>query len=163
MIHSTQENEEITTDKPRKRTTFQPFLNQEFFFGSRVAVFSRDPSRLKYWLLHPFFYKEATCKSSTIKEPLYTAKAVPSKDYFTHLTLINARKGTLSDQPRLWCITSTALLCCWGRSCSKIWLLQVWLWDACHMAGVRWGSCCEGFLSEEGPHYHLEQSMRKLS
>jgi hypothetical protein len=39
------------------------------------------------------FYKEATCKSSTVKGLLYTAKAVPSKDYFMHLTLKNARKG----------------------------------------------------------------------
>jgi hypothetical protein len=33
-----------TTYKLRTRTTFQRFLNQEFFFGSRVAAFSRDPS-----------------------------------------------------------------------------------------------------------------------
>jgi hypothetical protein len=39
------------------------------------------------------FYKAATCKSSTIKGLLYAAKPVPSKDYFTHLTLKNARKG----------------------------------------------------------------------
>ncbi len=39
------------------------------------------------------FYEVATCKSSTIKGLLYTAKAVPSKDYFMHLTLKNARKG----------------------------------------------------------------------
>jgi hypothetical protein len=45
---------------------------------------------LKYWLLHPIFYKEATCKSSTIKGLLYKTKAVPLKDYFTHLTLKNA-------------------------------------------------------------------------
>jgi hypothetical protein len=87
-----QENKEITTNEPRTRTTFQPVLNQEFFFGSRVADFSRDPSHLKYWLLRPFFYKEATYKSSTVKGLLYAAKAVPSKDYFTHLTLTNARK-----------------------------------------------------------------------
>jgi hypothetical protein len=35
-------------------------------------------------------YKEATCKSSTVKGLLYKAKAVPSKDYFTHLTLKKA-------------------------------------------------------------------------
>jgi hypothetical protein len=72
---------------------FSHVLNQEFFFGSRVAGFKSKPSRLKYWLLGPFFYKEATCKGSTIKGLLYAAKAVPAKDYFTHLTLTNARKG----------------------------------------------------------------------
>ncbi len=35
-----------------------------------------------------------------------------------------------------------------------------WLWDACHVAGVHWGSRCEGFCSKEGPHYHFEQSAR---
>ncbi len=35
-----------------------------------------------------------------------------------------------------------------------------WLWDACNMARVRWGSRCKGFCSEEGPHYRFEQSAR---
>jgi hypothetical protein len=35
-----------------------------------------------------------------------------------------------------------------------------WLWDACHMAGVCWGSRCEGFRSDKGPHYRIEQSAR---
>ncbi len=48
---------------------------------------------MKYWLLRPFFYEKATSKSSTIKGLLYAAKAVPSKDYFMHLTLKNVRKG----------------------------------------------------------------------
>jgi hypothetical protein len=62
------------------------------------------------------------------------AKAVPSKDYFTHMrTLIVVRRY---DVPRDW------------------------LWDACHMAGVRWGSRCEGFCSKEGLHYPLEWSTR---
>ncbi len=35
-----------------------------------------------------------------------------------------------------------------------------WLWDACHLARVCWGTRCEGFCSLEGPHYHIEQSTR---
>jgi hypothetical protein len=62
-----------------------------FWFTS--SGFLKKPISLKYWLLHLFFYKEATCESSTVKGLLYAAKAVPSKDYFTHLTLKNARKG----------------------------------------------------------------------
>ncbi len=89
-----------------------------FWFTS--GGFLKRPILLKYWLLHPFFYKEATCESSTIKGLLYTAKAVPSKDYFMHLTLKKRKKGMLSDQPRLLRITSMALLCCWGHSRSKI-------------------------------------------
>jgi hypothetical protein len=62
-----------------------------FWFMS--SGFLKRPVSLKYWLLRPFFYEEATCKSSTVKGLLYAAKAVPSKDYFTHPTLTNAKKG----------------------------------------------------------------------
>jgi hypothetical protein len=63
------------------------------FFGSRVVGFSSNPSCLKYWLMHPFFYEKAICKGSTGKGLPYAAKAVPAKDYFMHLTLTIARKG----------------------------------------------------------------------
>ncbi len=33
-----------------------------------------------------------------------------------------------------------------------------WLWEACHMARVRWGTRCKGFHSKEGPHYWMERS-----
>ncbi len=75
-----QENKKITTNKLRTRTTSQRVLNQEFFFWFRSSGFLKKPVSLKYWLLRPFFYKEATCKSSTVKGLLYAAKAVPSKD-----------------------------------------------------------------------------------
>ncbi len=35
-----------------------------------------------------------------------------------------------------------------------------WLWEACHMARVHWGTRCEGFHSKEGPHYWMEWSVR---
>ncbi len=35
-----------------------------------------------------------------------------------------------------------------------------WLWDACQMARVRWGTRCEGFRCKGGPHYQIEQSAR---
>ncbi len=88
-----QENKEMTTNKLRTRTTIHVSSTKNSFFGSRVAGFASNPSCLKYWLLRPFFYKEATCKGSTIKGLPYPAKAVPSKDYFMHLTLTNASKG----------------------------------------------------------------------
>ncbi len=64
-----------------------------FIFWFTSSGFLKKPILLKYWLLCPSFYEEATCKSSTVKGLLYAAKAVPSKDYFTHLTLKNTRKG----------------------------------------------------------------------
>jgi hypothetical protein len=57
-------------------------------------------------------------KSSTIKGLLYTPDP--------H----NCEKGTLSDQPQLSCVSSTVLLCCWGRSRSKIWC-PLWLTLRC--------------------------------
>ncbi len=100
---------------------FSTFPQPRILFWFTSSGFLKRPVSLKYWLLHPFFYKEATCKSSTVKGLLYAAKAVPSKDYFMHLTLKKREKGTLSDQPRLSSVTSTALLCCWGLSRSKTW------------------------------------------
>ncbi len=53
------------------------------------------------------FYKETTCKSSTLEGLLYTPD------------LEKCKKGTLSDQPRPLCITSTVLLCHWGQKVLK--------------------------------------------
>ncbi len=53
------------------------------------------------------FYKEGTCKSSTIEGLLYAPD--PEK----------CKKGTLSDQPWLLHVTSTALLCRWGQQLLK--------------------------------------------
>jgi hypothetical protein len=47
------------------------------FFCSQVAVFTSNPSHLKYWLLHFLFYEEAMCEGSTRNGLLYAAKAVP--------------------------------------------------------------------------------------
>ena len=35
-----------------------------------------------------------------------------------------------------------------------------WLWDACHLARVRWGTHCKGYCGEEVTHYCIEQSAR---
>ncbi len=58
----------------------QTYLQEQEYFWFTSNAFLMRPVLLKYWLLHPF---------STRKPH---AKAVPRKDYFTHLTLKNARK-----------------------------------------------------------------------
>jgi hypothetical protein len=153
----------MTTNELRTRTTFHVSSTKNSLFGSRVAGFASNPSCLKYWLLHPFFYKEAICKGSTIKELLYAAKAVPWKDYFTHLPLTIARKGRWvispdyrASHPRCFCAVGDVVA-------QRYDILCDWLWDACHMAGVHWRTRCEGLCSKEGPYYCLEQSARKLS
>jgi hypothetical protein len=142
---------------------FSTFPQPRILFWFTSSDFLKRPVLLKYWLLRSFSYKEATCKSSTIKGLLYAAKAVPSKDYFTHLTLKNARKGCLvispdyhASHPRCFCAVGDVVA-------QRYDVLWDWLWDTWHMAGVHWGSFCKGFCSEEGLHYHLEQSARKLS
>ncbi len=89
------------------------------FFGSRVAVHKQP---ILFEVLTPVFfilqgshvqrqYQKWTAlrsKSSTLKGLLYAPEP--------H----NRKKGTLSDHPQLSRVSSTALLCCWGRSCSKM-------------------------------------------
>jgi hypothetical protein len=142
---------------------FSMFPQPRILFWFTSSGFLKRPILLKYWLLRPSFYEEATCKSSTIKGPLHAAKAVPSKDYFTHLSLKNARKGRWvispdyrASHPRRFCAVGDIVA-------QRYDILRDQLWDACHMTGVHWGSCCKGFCSKEGPHYRLEQSARKLS
>ncbi len=132
------------------KDNFSCVLNQEFpFFDSRVVGFTCDPSHLKYWLLRPFFYKEAICEGSTGKGLPYAAKAVPAKDYFMHLTLIIARKGRWVISPDYrayhpWCF------CAVGDVVAERYdILRDWLWDACHMAGVHWISCCKAFVARK--------------
>ncbi len=76
------------------RVTFQvSSTKNSLFFGSRAAVFTSDPSCVKYWLLRPFSTRKPCAKGSTGNGLLYAAKAVPYIDYFTHLTLTIVRKG----------------------------------------------------------------------
>ncbi len=157
-----QENKKILPTSYIRGQLFNISSTKSFFWFTSSG-FVKRPILLKCWLLHRFFYKEATCESSTVKGLLYAAKAVPSKDYFTHLTLKNTRNGRWvvipnyrATHPRRFCAVEDVVT-------QRYDVLWDWLWDACHMAGVRWGSCCKGFCSKEGPHYCLERSARKLS
>ncbi len=153
----------MTTNELPTRTTFHVSSTNNSFVGSWVAGFASNLFWLKYWLLCPFFYEEATYEGSTVKGLPYPAKAVPSRDYFTHLTLTNARKGSWAispdyrtSHPRRFCAVGDVVA-------QRYDILRDWLWDACNMAGVHWGSRCKGFRSKEGPHHCLEQSTRRLS
>jgi hypothetical protein len=91
-----------------------------------------------FWFTSNAVLKRPILSKYWLLHPLSTrnphAKTVPSKNYFMQMkTLIVTWRY---DVPRDW------------------------LWDACHMAGVHWGSRCEGFCSKEGPHYCVEQSAR---
>ncbi len=72
-----------------------------FWFTSNAVL--KRPVLLKYWLLCPFSMRKPCI------EGLLYAPEKPEK----------CKKGTLSDRPRLSCITSTALLSRWGRQLLK--------------------------------------------
>ncbi len=108
------------------KDSFSRVLNQEFFFWFTSSGFCKQPILFEVLAPTSLFlqgshmqreYRKRTTlpsKSSTIKGLLYA----PDPD--------NCKKGTLSNQPWLSHITSMALLCCWGRSRSKIWR-PLWL------------------------------------
>jgi hypothetical protein len=52
-------------------------LNQEFLFWFTSIWVLRDPSRLKYRLLHDFYTRKPCAKQSSGSRLLYAAKAVP--------------------------------------------------------------------------------------
>ncbi len=91
------------------------FLVHEWWFSQEtllIWVLAPMPLFLQGNHMQKQYLKRTTLirKSSTIvKWLLYT----PDHD--------KRKKGPLSDQPRLFHVTPTVLLCCWGRSCSKIW------------------------------------------
>ncbi len=94
-----------------------------------------------------FFYKEATCKSSTIKGLLYAPDPEKERDaewsaptIVRHIHSASVPLGMTVDQ--------------------RYDVPKDWLWDACHIAVVRWGFRCKGFCSKECPHYCSEQSAR---
>ncbi len=97
--------------RPQPRILF--CFTSSSFLKRPVSFEVLAPTSLFLWGSHmqkQYPKRTTLCsKSSTIKGLLYA----PDPD--------KCKKGTLSDQPRLLRVTSTALLCCWGCSRSKIW------------------------------------------
>jgi hypothetical protein len=77
MICSTQESKGFILSSYVRGQLFTCPQPRIPFFGSRVAVFTSNPSRLTYGLLCDFFYEEAMCKGSTRNGLFYPAKEVP--------------------------------------------------------------------------------------
>jgi hypothetical protein len=89
------------------------------FFCSRVAVHKQP---VLFEVLAPAFFilrgshvRRQYRKQTTIRSESSTLKGLLDAPE-PH----NREKGMLSDQPRLSRISSTVLLCCWGRSRSKM-------------------------------------------
>ncbi len=92
------------------RDFLQMHQQEPVFFWLTSNAFLKRPVLWKYWLLHPF----------SMRKP--HAKAVPRKDFFTHLrTLKNARKGRWVLSPD-YCMSHQR--CFWAvgdDSCSMRW------------------------------------------
>jgi hypothetical protein len=84
-------------------------LQEPYLFWFTSNAFLKRTRLVKVQAPTSLFYKEATCKSSTIEGLLYAPD--PEK----------CQKGTLSDQPRLSCVTSWRFCAVGDDSCLKIW------------------------------------------
>jgi hypothetical protein len=110
----------IHIDKLRMRATFTcPQPRIPFFWFTSSGVHKQHVSfevlSLAFFILRGSHVRRQYRKWTTLRSKSSTRKGLlyaPDPH--------NCKKGMLSDQPQLSCISSTALLCCWGRSCSKI-------------------------------------------
>ncbi len=152
---------------------------------ARTPLYAQLPSdaptrtRINFWFMNntflkrPILLKEWLLRTFSTRKP--HAKAVPLKDYFTQQKQYHKRTTLLTlpwktqERDAEWSaptimrhIHGASVLL--GTTITQRYdAPRDWLCNACHMAGVCWWSGCKGFRSEEGLHYCLEQSARKLS
>ncbi len=143
VIARTPPNVRLPTDAPTRA---------RFFFCSQVMRFLRDPS----------------CWNNGSYVPFLQGSHM-QKQYHQRITLRTWEPWRMQERDSEWSALTIAHHI-HGASVplgtTVAWRYDVprdWLWDACHMAGVRRGSRCKRFCSKEGPHYCLEQSARKLT
>ncbi len=154
-----------------RATSYRCTSKSQIFFGSRVTSFWRDPSRhiktptwnsykgvdKQKWYqkgllialleesreeyLQVFLQADSAlmrCHEKTPQEPWRSRwpqernieQSAPTHVHHTHCT--SRQFGTTANQ--------------------RYDVPWDWLWDACKMARVRWGTRCEGFCSKEGLH-----------
>ncbi len=119
------------------------------FFGSQVFGLRSGPTRLKYRLLRDLVYKEAMCKGVPEMDYFTQQKQYLKKDYFTQVE-DPAAKHCSKEGPHYRLGAKREESC--HETCNK-----------CHMAWLRWKSCCEVFIARKARTNALEQSARKLS
>ncbi len=147
----------------------------EYFFGSRVTRFARDPSchiKTPTWN----FYKEIYKQRWTQNGLLIALPEESCEEYLkrlwkqTPLWLVvmsrSLRNPKEQDDRKIRDVEQSAPTQACHTHCVPMqmgatanWRYDVhcdWLQEACHMARVRWGTHCKGFCSKEGPHYQME-------
>ncbi len=133
-------------------------------------------------LLHEISTRRSTSKSGTGKDCLSRYLRSPAKNTFKHLYkqtplwLVVMRKEPQEPwrtrRPRERDVEQSAPTHAHHTHCAsrqsgttadrRYDVPRDWLWDACQMARVYWGTRCEGFRSKESPHYRMERSARNL-
>ncbi len=151
----------------------------EYFFGSRVKRFVRDPSRhieTPMWNFYKEIYKQRWYQN-------WLLIALPEEsreEYLKHLYkqtplwLVvmsrSLRNPEEQDDHKKRDVEQSAPTHTRHTHCVPLQLGTTadqrydvhrdWLREACQMARVRWGTRCKEFCSEEGPHYQMEHSAR---
>jgi hypothetical protein len=119
--------------------TDAPTRARNSFFGSRVTRFGRDPSHhietptwiftrrstskggTRNGLLITFLEESHKSTSSVSTSRLHSDSLSGAEASGSQKNKMTARKGTLSNQPRLTCVTPTALLGSWVLQPIKVW------------------------------------------
>jgi hypothetical protein len=146
------------------KDNFSRVLNQEFpFFLFTSSRFHKQPVLFEVLAPASLFLQGSHMRREYRKRTTLHSKSSTSKGLLYAPDPDNRKKGMLSDQPRLSYVSSTALLCCWGRSHSKIWHPS---WLTLRRMPYGRGTLripLRSICSKEDPHYCHEQSARKMS
>ncbi len=169
----------IANSTPYARLPTDAPTGARFVFGSRVTHFVRDPSHhieTPAWNFYEEIYKQRWYQNGLLTAFLEVSR----KEYLkrlckqTPLWLVVMRKSLRNPEEQADCkkrdveksaptharhthCTSSQLGTTADRRCD---VPCDWLWEACHIARVCWGTRCERFRTKKGPHYWMEQSAR---
>ncbi len=111
----------IHTDELHTRATFQVSSTKNSFFWFTSSGVHKQPILIEVLAPASLFIRGSHVRRQYRKRTTLRSKISTIKGLLYAPEPHNRKKGTLSDQPRLSHVSSMALLCCWGRSCSKIW------------------------------------------
>ncbi len=162
-----------------RTTSFRRTYKRRIFLGHEWQV-SEETRLVISRLLCEISTRRSTSKSGTGKDYLLHYLRSPAKSTFKHLwkqtplwCIVMSKapqEPWRSRWPQKWDVEQSAPTHARHTHCASEQLDTTanqrydvpwdWLWDACQMARVHWGTSCEGFCSKEGPHYQIELSAR---
>ncbi len=162
------------------RNFLQTHLQESDIFLVHEWCVSEETHLVISRLLREISTRRSTSKSGTGKDYLLRYLRSPAKSTFKHLCrqtllwLVITRKEPQEPwrtrRPHERDLEQSALTHARHMHCASRQLDPTanqrydvpwdWLQEACQMARVCWGICCEGFCSKRGPHYKLTEVQR---